>query len=104
MRMMPRRCQGLAPPPRLLPRLPRLSRSEATDRPTTTTTGARVGTSAGGAFGASLWRGVKWAGRALDVGGGQERGARTGEASALERSIADRIAAKALVVEERAPS
>lgn len=55
--------------------------------------------SAGGAFGASLWRGVKWAGRALDVGGGQERGARTGEASALERSIADRIAAKAVEAE-----
>jgi len=48
-----------------------------------------------GAFGQQLWRGVKWAGRALDFGGGRERGARSAEASGVEKALEDAVAAKA---------
>ena len=48
-----------------------------------------------GAFGQQLWRTAKWAGRALDVGGGQERGARSSEASAVEKALEQAVAKKA---------
>ena len=49
----------------------------------------------GGAFGESLWRAGKFVTKALDVGGGQERGVRSEEATALEKSIAAGIEARA---------
>ena len=49
----------------------------------------------GGAFGQQLWRSVKWAGRALDFGAGQERGARSDEASAVEKALERTVSKKA---------
>mmetsp|Transcript_10528 Transcript_10528/g.31435 ORF Transcript_10528/g.31435 Transcript_10528/m.31435 type:complete len:324 (-) Transcript_10528:17-988(-) len=55
-----------------------------------------------GAFGQQLWRSAKWAGRALDFGAGRERGARSEEASAVERALQESLSTKAeaLVAEE----
>ena len=60
-------------------------------------TGSRMKASAtdGGAFGQQLWRSVKWAGRALDFGAGQERGARSDEASAVEKALERTVSEKA---------
>ena len=61
---------------------------------------------AAGAFGQQLWRSAKWAGRALDFGAGRERGARSDEASAVERALEGSVAAKAeaLVAEDAPPA
>ena len=48
-----------------------------------------------GAFGQQLWRSAKWAGRALDFGAGQERGARSDEASAVEKALERTVSQKA---------
>mmetsp|Transcript_28203 Transcript_28203/g.90182 ORF Transcript_28203/g.90182 Transcript_28203/m.90182 type:complete len:196 (-) Transcript_28203:460-1047(-) len=54
----------------------------------------------GGAFGESLFRAAKFAGKALDVGGGQERGVRSEEATALEKRLEEAIERKASTAEE----
>jgi len=54
----------------------------------------------GGAFGQQLWRSAKWAGRALDFGAGRERGARTDEASAVEKALESTIQSKAAADDE----
>ena len=55
-----------------------------------------------GAFGQQLWRSAKWAGRALDVGGGRERGARSADASAVEKALESAVASKAAAASKRA--
>ncbi|KAJ1454963.1 hypothetical protein M885DRAFT_520871 [Pelagophyceae sp. CCMP2097] len=53
-----------------------------------------------GALGQSLWRGAKFAYKALDVGSGIERGARSTEATALERTLESTLERKAAALIE----
>lgn len=53
-----------------------------------------------GAFGQQLWRSAKWAGKALDFGSGLERGARSEEATGIEKALETAIEAKAVEAEK----